>query len=115
MLKASFGYQGGMTAPQKTAALSGYDVLKDGGTAIEAMVAAGATIAATYPHMNGIGGDAFWIIKEEGKELVGIAGCGYSASNATTAWYKERGITDQIPTRGGLFCLTVPGGSGELA
>ena len=46
------------------AALAGYDILRDGGTAIEAIVAAAATIAVTYPHMNGIGGDAFWLIKK---------------------------------------------------
>ena len=109
MLKASLGFKGGITAPQKTAALAGYDILKDGGTAIEAIVAAAATIAVTYPHMNGIGGDAFWLIKKEGKKPIAISGCGYSASKASVGWYKERGFTDEIPTRGGLACLTVPG------
>ena len=90
MLRASLGYQGGITAPQKTAALAGYDILKDGGTAIEAMIAAAATVAVTYPHMNGIGGDAFWLIKEHGKKPIGISGCGYSASKASVDWYKDR-------------------------
>ena len=109
MLKASFGYRGGITAPQKTAALAGYDILRDGGTAIEAIVAAAATVAVTYPHMNGIGGDAFWLIKKANSKPICISGCGYSASAASVSWYKNRGITDNIPTRGGLSCLTVPG------
>ena len=109
MLKASFGFKGGITAPQKTAALAGYDILKDGGTAIEAIVAAAATVAVTYPHMNSIGGDAFWLIKKEGTEPIAISGCGYSAAKASIGWYKERGFIDEIPTRGGLACLTVPG------
>ena len=67
---SSFGYNGGITAPQKTATLAGYDILKDGGTAIEAMVAAAATIAVTYPHMNGVGGDAFWLIQKKVKSLL---------------------------------------------
>mgnify|MGYP002883194946 CR=1 FL=1 len=109
MLKASFGFKGGITAPQRTAALAGYDILRDGGTAIEAIIAAAATVAVTYPHMNGIGGDAFWLIKKEGKKPIAISGCGYSGSKASIEWYEERGFTDKIPTRGGLACLTVPG------
>ena len=109
MLRASFGFGGGITAPQKTAALAGYDILKEGGTAIEAMVAAAATIAVTYPHMNGIGGDAFWLIKKEGKKPIGISGCGYSAGEASIEWYEEREIKSEIPTRGGASCVTVPG------
>ena len=42
-------------------------VLNAGGSAIEAMVAAAATIAVAYPHMNGLGGDAFWIIHRPGQ------------------------------------------------
>lgn len=109
MLKASLGYLGGITAPQKTAALSGYEILKDGGTAIEAMVAAAATIAVTYPHMNGIGGDAFWLIKRVNEKPIGISGCGYSAAQASLPWYRERGVINTLPTRGGLSALTVPG------
>ena len=39
-------------------------VLAEGGNAIEAMVAMAASIAAVYPHMNHIGGDGFWLIRE---------------------------------------------------
>ncbi len=34
----------------------------EGGSAIGAMVAAAAAIAVVYPHMNGLGGDGFWLI-----------------------------------------------------
>ena len=40
----------------------GSSVLREGGNAIEAMVAAAATIAVVYPHMNGLGGDNFWLV-----------------------------------------------------
>ena len=40
---------------------------REGGNAIEAMIAAAATIAVVYPHMNGIGGDAFFLIAEPGR------------------------------------------------
>jgi gamma-glutamyltranspeptidase len=51
-------------APHFLAAQAAGDVLKEGGNAIEAMVAAAAAIAMVYPHMNGLGGDAFWLIHE---------------------------------------------------
>ena len=35
-----------------------------GGNAVEAMVAMAATIAVVYPHMNGLGGDGFWLVRE---------------------------------------------------
>ena len=62
--------RGMVTAPHHLAASSASAVLRDGGNAIEAMVAAAATIAVVYPHMNSIGGDGFWIISEPGREPV---------------------------------------------
>lgn len=73
------------------------------------MVAAAAKIAVVYPHMNGIGGDGFWIIKRRGEAPIGISACGTAAARATPAFYTEKGFTDTIPTRGGLAALTVPG------
>ena len=98
-----------MTAPHRAASLAGRDILAAGGTAIEAMVAAAATIAVVYPHMNGIGGDGFWIIKRRGEAPIGISACGAAAALATPAFYTEKGYMDTIPTRGGLAALTVPG------
>lgn len=109
MLKSSLGLNGGMTAPHRAAALAGRDILAQGGTAIEAMVAAAATIAVVYPHMNGIGGDGFWIIHKPGQAPVGISACGTAAALATPQFYAEKGHTKAIPTRGGLAALTVPG------
>ena len=109
MLKSSLGLNGGMTAPHRAAALAGRDVLAQGGTAIEAMVAAAATIAVVYPHMNGIGGDGFWIIHRPGQAPVGISACGTAAALATPEFYTDKGYVDAIPARGGLAALTVPG------
>ncbi|MGB3406832.1 MAG: gamma-glutamyltransferase [Jannaschia sp.] len=109
MLHAALGYEGGVTAPHRAAALAGRDVLRDGGTAIEAMVAAAATIAVVYPHMNGIGGDGFWLIKRPGDAPVGIFAGGPAAALATPEWYSDQGHAAAIPARGGLAALTVPG------
>jgi len=109
MLHSALGFNGGVTAPHRAAAIAGRDILAAGGTAIEAMVAAAATIAVVYPHMNSIGGDGFWIIHRPGAAPVGISGCGRAAALATPDWYRRRGHTQAIPTRGGQAALTVPG------
>ena len=109
MLHSALGFDGAVTAPHHAAALAGRDELRAGGTAIEAMVAAASTIAVVYPHMNGIGGDGFWLIKRPGTAPVGIFAGGPAAALATPEWYAERGHADAIPPRGALAALTVPG------
>ena len=75
---------GGMVvAPHHLAAQAGLSVLREGGNAVEAMVAAAAAIAVVYPHMNGIGGDGFWLIAEPGRPPIGIDACGAAAAAAT--------------------------------
>ena len=100
MLHSAKGLNGCVTAPHLSAALAGRDILARGGTAIEAMVAAAATIAVVYPHMNSIGGDGFWIIERPGEKPVGISACGRAAGLATPDWYRERGHGEAMPTRG---------------
>jgi len=59
---------GGMVAaPHHLAAEAGRDALRRGGNALDAAVAAAATIAVVYPHMNSIGGDSFWLIYDAGR------------------------------------------------
>ncbi|MGY6632646.1 MAG: gamma-glutamyltransferase family protein [Alkalilacustris sp.] len=109
MLTSARGFRGGISAPHRAAALAGRDVLEAGGSAVEAMVAAAAVIAVAYPHMNGIGGDGFWIIHRPGHDPVAVSGCGRAAGLATPDWYAGHGITDALPARGPLAALTVPG------
>jgi oxamate amidohydrolase len=99
-----------VAAPHNLAASVGRDVLLEGGNAIEAMVAMAASIAVVYPHMNGIGGDGFWTIREPGRSgtvRVIMAG-GPAAAAATIARYRDKGF-DAIPPRGTDAALTVPG------
>ena len=53
-----------VAAPHALAAEAGRDILAQGGNAIEAMVAMAAAIPVVYPHMNAIGGDGFWLIRD---------------------------------------------------
>ncbi len=96
-------------APHSLAAQSALDVLREGGNALEAMIAAAATIAVVYPHMNAIGGDGFWVIRGPGGVPGGIDASGRSARAATRQWYAKRGIAGSIPFRGGMAALTVAG------
>lgn len=109
MIETALGLTSGFTAPHRVATKVGADVLDAGGTAIEAMVAAAATIAVVYPHMNGIGGDGFWLIHRKGHAPVAISACGQAAGLATPGWYAEQGQADAIPARGSRAALTVPG------
>ncbi len=108
MLKTVTGYQGMVTTPHHLASQAGVSVLRDGGNAVEAMVAMAAAIAVVYPHMTAIGGDGFWLITEPGKDPIGIDACGAAAENATRAFYTDQGF-DSIPTRGRLAALTAAG------
>jgi len=78
VLKALTSARGMVTAPHHLAAQAGLRVLHDGGNAVEAMIAAAATIAVVYPHMNSIGGDSFWLVHTPGR-APGAAGGGLGA------------------------------------
>ncbi len=100
--------RGMVTSPHHLASQAGLDVLKQGGTAVEAAVATAAALAVVYPHMTGIGGDAFWLISEPGKAPIGIDACGRAAAAADLAYYASKGV-DTIPYRGPLAANTVAG------
>jgi gamma-glutamyltranspeptidase/glutathione hydrolase len=107
-INSSWAARGIVVAPHALAAQSGLAVLRDGGNALEAMVAAAATISVVYPHMNGIGGDSFWLVHEPGKDVVTIDACGRAAGRATVDFYRGHNV-DAIPMRGPLAANTVAG------
>ena len=108
MIDTATATRGMVVAPHHLAAQSGLAVLREGGNAIEAMVAAAASIAVVYPHMNAIGGDGFWIVHAPGSEPIAIDACGAAAAQATPEWYRSRGC-EAIPARGPLAANTVAG------
>src|SRR5437879_6569068 len=99
--------RGVVAAPHHAAAEAGRLMLAEGGNALEAMVAMAAAIAAVYPHMNHIGGDGFWLVREPPGRVRAIMGAGPAGAKATPALYREHGY-DEIPPRGALAALTVP-------
>ncbi len=101
--------RGVVAAPHALAAQTARDVLREGGNALDAAVAGVADIAVVYPHMNGLGGDSFWLIFD-GRRGTALAlnAAGRAAAGADLARYRAR-FGEQIPTRGGAAALTVPG------
>jgi len=103
------GFQHGIAvAPHAAAAEAALHILREGGNAIEAMVAAAATIAVVYPHMTAIGGDAFWLIHDPARSPIAIEACGAAAEAATLDFYRQQRV-DAIPIRGPLAANTVAG------
>ena len=100
---------GAVTAPHALAAQAGRDVLRDGGNALEAAVAMAASLAVVYPHMNGLGGDAFWLLADADGTAHGLAAAGQAGQACTRDRYALYG---RIPERGGLAAATVAGAPG---
>ena len=101
---------GGMAvAPHALAAQSALAVLRERGNALEAMIAAAATIPVVYPHMTSIGGDGFWLIHVPGQPVRAIDACGAAGLAASRDWYTARGLGKSIPSRGGVAANTVAG------
>ena len=107
-INSSRATRGMVVAPHALAAQSGLAVLREGGNALEAMVAAAATISVVYPHMNGIGGDSFWLVHAPGTPVTTIDACGRAAARATIDFYRRHPV-DAIPMRGPLAANTVAG------
>ena len=103
--------RGMVTSPHSLASAAGVDVLRAGGSAIDAAIAAGAVLAVVYPHMTGIGGDAFWLIHAgDSGEISYLNGGGKAAAGASLAAFEQRGLRE-IPLRGIIpATLTLPGG-----
>ncbi len=107
MLRSRTALGGMVTAPHHLAAEAGAAILREGGNAVEAAVAAAATIAVVYPHMNSIGGDGFWLMATPGEAPVAIDASGPAAALATVERYLALG--DAMPARGPDAALTVAG------
>ncbi len=100
--------RGVVCAPHAAAVEDGRAILAEGGNAIEAMIVMAASIAAVYPHMNHLGGDGFWLIREPRGNVRAIMGAGRAGAKATIQHYRDAGH-HEIPSRGPLAALTVPG------
>lgn len=84
------------------------DVMKAGGSAVDAAIAANAALGLMEPTGNGIGGDLFAIVWDpKTQKLHGYNGHGRSPGNLSLQWFIDNGYQD-VPQRGPLP-VSVPG------
>jgi len=100
---------GVVATPHYLASSAGLNTLQRGGSAVDAAIAANAVLCVAYPHMAGLGGDGFWLIAEPGGRVHGINGSGPAARGATLDYYRPHALDNEIPARGPISILTVPG------
>ncbi|WJV66004.1 gamma-glutamyltransferase [Pectobacteriaceae bacterium CE70] len=106
MMQSNIAPSGMAVTPHHLASTTAQTILREGGNAIEAMVAAAAAIAVVYPHMNSLGGDGFWLIVPPEGEPIAIDASGSAGSLANRALYAGE---THIPHRGPKAALTVAG------
>jgi len=101
--------QHGMVATSHPLATQiGLDVLKKGGTAVDAAIAANAALGLMEPVSNGVGGDLFAIVWDaKTKKLYGYNGSGRSPKSLSLKWFQDNGYKDIPPT--GPLPVSVPG------
>ena len=102
------GTQGAVSAGHPLAAQAGLQVLHEGGTAMDAIIAMAGVLAVVRPHMNGVGGDAFAIFYDGAtREISALNGSGRSGALATPEFFRDQGL-DRVPGSG-ILSVSVPG------
>lgn len=105
----TFGHRGMVSTAQALAAQAGLDILKQGGNAVDAAIAAAVCLTVVQPTSNGIGSDAFALVWTKGK-LHGLNASGKAPMALTPEEMARKGHT-KMPERG-LEPITVPGAPG---
>ena len=100
---------GMVVCPHYLASEAGLGILRRGGSAVDAAIATNAALGVVYPHMTGLGGDAFWLMYDaQSKKVLGLNGSGRAGRQVTREVYTDKGFST-IPQRGPLAANTVPG------
>jgi gamma-glutamyltranspeptidase / glutathione hydrolase len=106
MVVSRFGI---VASSQTLASAAGADILREGGTAVDAAIATNAALGVTEPMMNGIGGDLFAIYYDaKAKKLYGLNSSGWAPQGLTLDFLKSKGIAKSLP-RKSIHSVTVPG------
>ena len=88
------------------ATLAAIDALRSGGNAVDAAIAASATLCVVEPHMTGIGGDCFCLVAQPGKPVWGYNGCGRAGAKASAETLRAQGMSAIASS---IHAVTVPG------
>ena len=102
------GREGAVVSDHALASAAGAEVLRNGGNAIDAAITMAAVLAVVRPHMNGIGGDNFLLIRDARTNRVyALNGSGRAGALATPAFFASRKLT-RVPGSG-IMSVSVPG------
>lgn len=100
--------RGVIATPHRLASEVGAQLMRDGGNAVDAVIAADAVLCVVYPHMTSVAGDLMAIVWPAGADApVGLVGAGRSGERASIDAVRTRGH-DTMPERG-VIPVTVPG------
>ena len=106
---AAYGLSGAVGTAHPLATQAGIDMLKRGGSAVDAAIATNACLGLLEPTANGIGGDAYAMIWDpKAKKVVGLAGSGKSPRALDLATVRSRATGGAIPAYGAI-AVSVPG------
>lgn len=101
--------RGMVAASNPLASQAGLAILRQGGNAADAAIAAAAVMNVTAPASTGIGGDCFALYYDAStKQITSLNGSGRAPAAASIDHLKSIGITGSIPDRG-VHAVTVPG------
>lgn len=104
--RAVVGGKGMVVTPQPLAAEAGIAVLRAGGNAVDAAVAASAVLMVTVPMHTGLGGDAIWLVRPPGGPALAVNASGKSARRLDLEWARASAAHDGDR---GAWAVTVPG------
>jgi gamma-glutamyltranspeptidase/glutathione hydrolase len=106
---AVWGAHGAAASAHPTATLTAVDILRAGGSAVDAAIAANACLGFLEPTACGIGGDAFALLWDPAaRHVVGLNGSGRSPRALTLETHRERAVGGRI-WRYGAVSVSVPG------
>lgn len=104
-----FGRNGAAATSHPLGTLAGIEILKKGGSAVDAAIAINAALGFLEPTANGIGGDLYALLWDpKAAKVVGIAGSGRSPRGLSLETVRSRARSGVLPPYGAVT-VTVPG------
>ena len=102
----AIGSHGIVVSPSPFATLTGIDVLRSGGNAVDAALAVSAALMVGVPHQCGPGGDAWWLVRPPGGPAEVLNASGRSSRHASADELRASGLR-KAPDRG-VHSVTAP-------
>ena len=91
----AYSNKGMVSTSHPAATLSGIDILRKGGNAIDAAISAAAVLAVVEAHSTGLGGDLFCLYSPKGKqEIIALNGSGKTPSNLNLDYFQNNGLSE---------------------